>query len=230
MRAPRCVILLVALLPLLQGAGAATRPATQPAAGAGSIYDGKLIGFRSGDGTRNGATKADKPADSSFGYARWILSLGAVLGLIFSAKYAARQLMGVHSPAGGGAINVLCRQNLAPRQQLLLIQVGRRVVLVANAGAQMNTLAEVSDPDEIAEIVAQANKRRVSAAASFGSIFGKAADAYEARPPEAPEGPETPAMQPPEESPAGAELSAARNELSNLLQKVRLVSSVAKRS
>ena len=230
MRVSGCVIFIMAVVPLLQGAGPATQPSTQPAVAnlPASIYDNRPVGFRTSDSTRGAAAKTDRAAgDSSFGYTRWILSLGVVLGLIFAAKYAGKHLMGLQPAMGGGAINVLCRQNLAPRQQLLLVQVGRRVVLVANAGSQMNTLTEISDPDEIAEIVAQANKRRVLAAASFGSLFGKAADAYEV-PPE-----ETPATPLREEAPAGAagtELSAARTELSNLLQKVRLVSNVAKRS
>ena len=227
MRVPRCVILFVAVSPWLQGAGPATQPATQPAAmtPARSDYDGVPTNFHRDDAGRGAVSKNGKAtSDTSFGYTRWVLSLGAVLGLIFAAKYAGKRLMGLQAHAGGGAINVLSRQNLSPRQQLMLIQVGRRVVLVASSGSQMNTLTEISDPDEIAEIVAQANKRRLSAAASFGSIFGKAADAYGAPPEESQTVPPNE-----EEAPAGAELSAARNELSNLLQKVRLVSNVAKR-
>ncbi|MGA2497573.1 MAG: flagellar biosynthetic protein FliO [Tepidisphaeraceae bacterium] len=221
---PPSVILLVAALPWVQGASPATQPASRPAIAALSDFDGVPTNFHRGDAARGASAKNEKQAaDTSFGYTRWVLSLGAVLGLIFAAKYAGQRLMGLQPHAGAGAISVLCRQSLAPRQQLMLVQVGRRVVLVAATGAQMNTLAEISDPDEIAEIVAQAGKRRLAAAASFGSMFGRAADAYEAPLEES----QTPP--PPEEASAGAELSAARNELSNLLQKVRLVSSVAKR-
>ncbi len=224
MRVPRSVILLVVVLPWLQGAGLETQPTTRITANVpGGSGDDRPI-HRPGDVARGPTFKSDKPSsDTSFGYTRWILSLGAVLGLIFAAKYAGQRLMGLQPHAGAGAINVLARQTLAPRQQLMLVQVGRRVVLVANAGSQMNTLTEISDPDEIAEIVAQTAKRRLSAATSFGSMFGKAADAYEA-PPE-----ESQAPQAADDAPAGAELSAARNELSNLLQKVRLVSSATKR-
>lgn len=52
-------------------------------------------------------------------------------------------------------------------------------MLVSNGGGQMNTLAEITEPDEIAEIVTQASRRRTAAAKSFRSLFGMASAAYE---------------------------------------------------
>jgi flagellar biogenesis protein FliO len=115
---------------------------------------------------------------------RVIVALGAVIALIFAVRWAGRRFLGMNamSPGGGaGAVRVLSKTVLSPKQQLMLVQVGKRVVLVANTGVQMNALCEISDAEEVAKLVGEVQTkpdRVAGAAASFLSAFGRAENSY----------------------------------------------------
>jgi flagellar biogenesis protein FliO len=104
---------------------------------------------------------ASRPAtpnqySSPLDFRRVAIALGIVLGLVFVCRWAARWMF--PSAAVGRSsqvMKVLSRSVIAPKQQLLLIQVGRRLVLVGDCGQQMNALAEISDPDEVAGLLGQ---------------------------------------------------------------------------
>jgi len=70
-------------------------------------------------------------------------------------------------------VEVLSRSPLAPKQQVMLLRVGRRVIVVGDSGTQMNTLCEISDPDEVAGLVGQLREEKTAAAAAFSSLFGR---------------------------------------------------------
>jgi len=53
------------------------------------------------------------------------------------------------------AMKILSRLVISPKQQLLMIQIGRRIVVVGDAGGQMSPLSEITDSDEAAALVAQ---------------------------------------------------------------------------
>jgi flagellar biogenesis protein FliO len=65
-------------------------------------------------------------------------------------------------------MEVLARASVAPRQQLLLVRLGKRLVLIGAGGGTMCTLAEVSDQAEVDELM-----RSVKAAkgASFAGLL-----------------------------------------------------------
>ena len=90
------------------------------------------------------------------GWAQTILALAAVIGLIFLARYLLRRV-GSSSPAlgGGGPIRVLARANLSPKERLLLVRMGGRVLLLGSAPGGLTTLSEVTDPDEVSELLEQ---------------------------------------------------------------------------
>lgn len=103
-----------------------------------------------GEGTRLGG--------AAWETLRVILGLGAVLGLIIGMKMGAGKILGIRG-AGANAnrgVRVLSRTMMGPRQQLVLLQVGRKLVLVSDSGGQVSTVTEVTDPDEVAELAAQA--------------------------------------------------------------------------
>jgi flagellar biogenesis protein FliO len=169
---------------------------------------------------RGGASAPGSASDNVFTVGRVTLALGVVLGCIFILRWASRHVLGL--PGGGSheAIQVLCRSMVSPRQQLMLVQVGRRLVLVANCGAQMNSLCEITDADEIAGILGQLHRRKNSAGTgAFLSLFRGASAPYEdaARDDEAP-------AEVKAEANGEVELAATRQELSGLLEKVRSVS------
>jgi flagellar biogenesis protein FliO len=97
-----------------------------------------------------------------------------VLGLIFFLKWGSRRLFAL--PAAGRSsrtVQVLTRSVLAPRQQVMLLQVGRRVLVVADSGSQMSNLCEITDPDEVAALLGQIRSEKESAANAFGSLLGR---------------------------------------------------------
>jgi flagellar biogenesis protein FliO len=213
---PRRAVVWAALgLGILAATAAMGQPDTQPAR---SVYAGRPLGLTSGASADN----RPAPADTGGSLWRWGLSLGGVVGLILLTRLVLKRFLGLEATLGGQVIEVLARQNLSARQQLALLQVGRRIVLVGSSGGQLATLATITDADEIAEIVARSRQRKLAAAASFRSLFGQAAGAYQAPAadvtPETPEGDERAART---SEPDEGALAEARAEVLGLLEKVR---------
>jgi flagellar biogenesis protein FliO len=153
---------------------------------------------------------------------RVTLALGIVLGLVFVCRWAARWMF---PSAGVGrssqVMKVLSRSVIAPKQQLLLIQVGRRLVLVGDCGQQMNALAEISDPDEVAGLLGQlrAGPPAVESSNPFAPLLGRAQRQFD-------DLPAPPAIDPDHEDGelAVAGVEETRGELSGLSEKIRLLS------
>jgi flagellar biogenesis protein FliO len=128
--------------------------------------------------------------------------------------YLSKRFMNPGAKGGADAMTVLAKQNISPRQQLMLVQVGRRVVMVGNCGAQMSALAEITDPDEIADVLNRCNRRKKAAAESFTDLFGKAEKDFE--PSE-----EEKAVASENSSAADSQLLKTKAELAGLLDKIR---------
>ena len=155
----------------------------------------------------------------SMDYSRVLGALAAVLGLIFLLRWCSRFFF----PTMAGrratrAVEVLARAPISPKQQIMLIRVGRRVLVVGDSGVQMNSLCEVSDPDEVAALVGQLQDERLAPAArAFGSMFGRSRRPFESA----------------DESGLGGALidepdetqtvASARDEISGLRDRVRLL-------
>lgn len=91
--------------------------------------------------------------DKSDGWLRTLGALAVVAVLIFAARWFLRRWSAA-GPAGlAGPMEVLARASVAPRQQLLLVRLGQRLVLIGAGGGAMSTLAEVTDPAEVNELM-----------------------------------------------------------------------------
>ena len=138
-------------------------PATRPVAPVGSTASGS-----GGDG----GVQSVAP---SLGLSKVAGALAIVLTLIFALRHVMKRAFGV---AGAGAssraVVVLSRTVLAPRQQVMLLHVGRRLIVVGDSGGQMSTLSEITDPDEVAALVGQLRDEKLSSAApAFGGLLGR---------------------------------------------------------
>lgn len=126
------------------------------------------------------APAADKseaqPAGSgAFDVTRVLLALAGVVALIFLLRAAARRAFpGAAVQRANSAVKILARTSISPKQHLLVIQFGRRLVLVGDTGANLNPLCEITDADEIAGILARSRDESISAARRFESLFGRA--------------------------------------------------------
>lgn len=123
-------------------------PAVRPTDAAEKKPDGLVL-----DSTRNELLRV--------GFA-----LLVVISLMLLARAAARRFGGPLAGGGqpSGVLEVLGRYPIARAQQLVLLKIVGRVVLLHQSRAGVTALCEITDPDEVATVLA-----RVHTAARSGS-------------------------------------------------------------
>lgn len=115
----------------------------------------------------------------------WLRTLGAmvlVIGLIFLLRAVLRRLTpgSIGSGRLGAAVQVLGRTALGPRQSVLLLRVGPRILVVADAAGSMRTLTEITDGQEVADLLADVSRAQVgSASRAFDHLLGRMNSDYE---------------------------------------------------
>ena len=170
------------------------------------------------------------PVGSALGLSKVAGALAVVLALIFALWIATRRAFGATGASGSSrAVQLLSRTVLSPKQHLMLVRVGQRLIVVADSGGQMSALSEITDPDEVAALVGQVRDEKLTAAApTFGGLLGRfrnAADAGqtgdEAEParPAGGQGRDVETM-----DDDGPETRSMRQEINGLMAKVRLLS------
>jgi flagellar protein FliO/FliZ len=166
------------------------------------------------------------PAPSSGFDSAWVMfSLSGVIALIFLLKGISRHIMGGNGRfrSGNQAVQVLGRCFIAPRQQVLLLQVGRRIVVVGDSGGQLQALAQITESDEVAELIGRVKTQSAPLIKGnpFGSLFGRAKESFDS-----PEAEETPIAAPTPANtdiPANADdgLDSTRSAIRDLTARVR---------
>jgi flagellar biogenesis protein FliO len=157
----------------------------------------------------------------SMDYQRVGVALVAVVALIFILRGLGRVFFPSTTSRGQTrVVEVLSRSALAPKQQVMLLRIGRRLIVVGDSGTQMNTLCEISDPDEVAGLVGQLREEKTTAAAAFTSLFGRFSRRYGG----ADERDEGNAVSELRDEPEEQPVSSARGELDGLRERVRLLS------
>jgi flagellar biogenesis protein FliO len=175
-------------------------------------------------GATTQATVAGGAAAASgdvFDVKRLVFALTVVVGAMYVTHLVWKRLgMPGAANRAAGALQVLSRLNLSPRQQLVLVRVGRRVVLVGNSGTQMNPLCEISDPEEAAGLLGlAATEREESVSASFNSVLGGEEKRFDEQ-----AGDDLPATGDVEPAAEEQALATTRDELSDMMDKVRSLS------
>jgi flagellar biogenesis protein FliO len=219
------LILVAAMLLLVCAATPAHAQATRPV-GATLVDDPTRdvpLPARQGGATTQ-ATLAGGSAGTSgdaFDVKRLVFALAVVLGAMYVTHSVWKRLgMPGSANRAAGSLQVISRLNLSPRQQLVLVRVGRRVVLVGNSGTQMNSLCEISDPEEAAGLFGlAATEREESVSATFNSVLGGEERRFE-------EQAGADLQAPADGEPATEEqaLASTRDELSDMMDKVRSLS------
>jgi flagellar biogenesis protein FliO len=197
-----------------------------------SIYDdqtlsvnGKTPAAASSDAT---ATGSQDQTASGLDLPRIGLSLAIVISLIAVLVWIYRRFFGgAVAQRNSGVMSVLTRLTVTPKQHLVLLQVGRRLVVACDNGVQMSPLTEITDPDEVASMIGQLasekNLSAVKAIGSFGSAFGRARSDFDEPVSEMSSEPEDV----PEED---SQITEARGEITGLMDKIRLLSGQIRRS
>jgi flagellar protein FliO/FliZ len=147
-------VMIVAVVSCASAQGQASRPASRPAAttqAAPSDISDRLVGSSEDRKIESGSRDI---------WAQWSRTLGAlalVVVLIVAARFMLKRFGPVSGARGAGVLDVLARTSVSPRHQLLLVRVGRRIVLVAQAPTSMTALSEITDPDEAASLIEAAS-------------------------------------------------------------------------
>jgi flagellar protein FliO/FliZ len=80
-------------------------------------------------------------------------ALAIVVGLIFVASWLLRRAGGRQTRGGQDAMEILVRKSISARQQLLLVRLGQRLVLVGSSAGALSTLCEITDQGEVASML-----------------------------------------------------------------------------
>jgi flagellar biogenesis protein FliO len=163
------------------------------------------------------ATAANVTNKNLFDLRQILIALAIVIGLIFALRWIGKRLFpGLGSGRSSGAVRVVSRSVLTPRQQVLLVQVGaRRLLVVADNGTQVSTLCQITDADEIASLVGQisgSTRGSRDADRAFDSALDNAKSQFD--------GPAA-SVSNHEDAQDASTTVVASNEIADLMQKVR---------
>ena len=171
-------ILVLATAPTARAVEAPVEP---PASAASSVEKDVVRRGSSPATTQPGSTTSSLVRSTpGLDVKRVFYSLAIVLCLIVGLRYGGKLLFpGAQSFKASRAVQVVSRNVIAPKQQVLVLQVGRRVVVVGDTGQHLNTLCEITDPDEVASLLGQIrDAERDPVAKTFSSLFGRANSNY----------------------------------------------------
>ena len=117
-------------------------------------------------------------------YRTGIGALAVVLALVAGAYWVVRRWMPSARTVDAGVMKLVGRTGLTPKQSLALVQVGRRYVVVGMSPDRLDSLCEISDPEEVAEMGLRIGSQRTGSADEFNALLaGEASDYPDASPP-----------------------------------------------
>jgi flagellar biosynthetic protein FliO len=200
-------ILLLLVLGAGLGVGVAAGQSNQPATSTQPVANAI---HRAGAAATNPTGEVQA---SSSSVTRVSLSLAAVLALIVVLYWVGRKMLprGGFGPASR-AIEVLARTPISPKQKIVVVRVGRRILVVGEGGQTLTTLCEIADPDEVAVLLGQLQDGGLAGSGSFASMLSSAAERFRSA---------DRAAEVAEEQ--NAELAQTHEELNGLAERVRVM-------
>ena len=104
-----------------------------------------------------------------------LAALGVVIGLVFAARWAYAKMGGTVVTRPSSVVEVLSRTAVAPKSHVLLLRVGQRVLVVGDSGGGgLQTLAELSDAEEVASVLQSVTAGRESSVTkNFNSLMSR---------------------------------------------------------
>ena len=126
----------------------------------------------------------DAPAASQ--PSNWMLdtlaALGIVVGVVLLTRWAMARVGGrVTVTTGRSPVEVLSRTAIAPRNHVVLLKIGQRIIVAGDSPAGLRALTEISDPQEVALILAEtAVRESTSIRKGFGQLIARLNGDYDA--------------------------------------------------
>lgn len=108
------------------------------------------------------------------------LPLFAVLALVALAAWAVKKYLPARRLVSGtGVMEIVARLPLNPKQSLVLVKMGQRMVLVGLSPERVNTVCLVDDPEEVANLTGRiASYARDASDREFGQSLDQQAETY----------------------------------------------------
>ncbi len=140
----------------------------------GDAFDDRPINLPDPTTSQEATATTDAAPVTGPSVTRVLASLTLVAALIVGLGIAWKKVsQTAGKAAGAAAVSLIGRTVITPRHQVMVLKVGHRLVVVGDAGHGMQPLCEISDPEEVASVLATCGK----ASAEFDSIK---ADAFAA--------------------------------------------------
>lgn len=164
-----------------EAASESPAPSPAPASAADLAAEAEAI-----ENTPLGLGSGREPGETpSVGGGNWVLStfaaLGTVIGLILAARWAYAKLGGKVVARPSQSIEVLSRTAVAPKNHVLLLRVGQRVLVVGDSSTGLRTLANLDDPEEVASLIQSVEASRpTSVSQSFNGLLSRFNGQYDA--------------------------------------------------
>lgn len=108
-----------------------------------------------------------------------LVPLIIVLGVMAGAYYVVKRFAPGAVKADGGLLSVVSRAALSPKHSIALVRVGRRFVLVGISGDNIASLSEVTDEEEVADLVAATGTSRSEMDTGFSDLLGGEAKLFD---------------------------------------------------
>ena len=112
-------------------------------------------------------------------------ALAGVVALLFVLRMLLRRMGGLpDSRRPSGVVQIHGRYPVARGQQVVLLQVGRRLLVTHQSGGGMRTLSEITEPDEVAQVLGRleggrSKRGHVPAGGDFQQELAQAAESKE---------------------------------------------------
>ncbi|MBI4578806.1 MAG: FliO/MopB family protein [Planctomycetes bacterium] len=190
-------------------APAVPSPAAGPGIAAPTGEDREILrrgGQGGGSAGRGLAGEARGPfGGGGFSLLTGLWPLAAVLALIAGLAFVLRKFLPARKLlVGSDVLRVVARTHLSPKQQLVLVKLGHRLVMLGVSPERVNALMTLDDPEQVAQVMGEiAGRRPGSMSNAFAASMAEQSGRY---------GGEDAGLGDPE---------AVRGEVQGLLQKVR---------
>lgn len=155
-----------------QARSSESRPVARPAESAGSSFAT----------ASEGRSVARREAAGKSGFLRDLWPLLAVLVLIAGLAVILKKFLpGRQLFAGTNVLRIVARTSVSSKQQIMLVKLGRKLVLVGVSPDRMSALCTVDDPDQVALLLGEAASGRTgSMAGAFEASMREEAEDYAA--------------------------------------------------
>ncbi len=136
-----------------------------------TIFKRKRSEFNAQAGPRTPGALTVRPDREVAWYQSGLGALSIVLALVGVATWAVRRWLPSAKIRDNDLLRVVSRTSLSPKQSLALVHLGRRFVVLGISSDNVNVLCEVTDPDEVADLVQRTEKARNERPHGFDSAL-----------------------------------------------------------